>query len=59
MKFIKKINDKSSMSGFTIMLPVNPGALKKEEMSIIRREFDKVHHITKEGMDEEEDDAFS
>ena len=42
MNFIKSINDLASMSGATIMVPVNPDAFEEKELIIVRREFDKV-----------------
>jgi len=42
MKFVKKINDLASMQGSTIIIPMNPGAVDKQHMNVLKKEFDKV-----------------
>ena len=42
MNFIKSINDLASMEGGTVLIPLNPEAFDDKQMSIIKREFDKI-----------------
>jgi tetratricopeptide (TPR) repeat protein len=45
MKFIKKANDLASVNSATIVVPLNPGALKKEDLPLLTKEFDKVEDL--------------
>lgn len=42
LKFVKKINDMAAMSNSTILVPVNLEAFKKEQATILKKEFDRV-----------------
>lgn len=47
MKFIKKANDLASVNSATIILPLNPSSLKKEDLPLLSKEFDKIEDLTK------------
>lgn len=40
IKFVKKINDISSLTTSTFIVVINKGSLKTEEMTMLQREFD-------------------
>jgi len=42
MKFIKKVNDLASMSNATVIVPINPNAFSREEMTVLTKEFDRT-----------------
>jgi len=42
LKFIKKVNDLASVHDATMFVPVTPTGLGPEEMTLLRKEFDKV-----------------
>ena len=45
LKFIKKVNDLASVHDATMFVPVTPTGLGPEEMTLLRKEFDKVETI--------------
>jgi hypothetical protein len=45
MKFIKKANDLASVNGATIVVSLNPSAMKKEDLPLLQKEFDKVEDL--------------
>ncbi len=45
LKFIKKVNDLASVHDVTMFAPVTPTGLGPEEMTLLRKEFDKVETI--------------
>ena len=42
LKFIKKVNDLASVHDATMFVPITPTGLGPEEMTLLRKEFDKV-----------------
>ncbi|HEV8594326.1 MAG TPA: DUF835 domain-containing protein, partial [Thermoplasmata archaeon] len=46
LKFIKKVNDLASVHDATMFVPVTPTGLGPEEMTLLRKEFDKVESIS-------------
>jgi len=42
MKFIKKVNDLASMTNSTVLVPINPEAFSREEMTLLQKEFDRT-----------------
>lgn len=45
-KFIKKVNDKASMKGGTVLIPVNPSSLSQEVLISLARDFDSMEDMT-------------
>ncbi|MFQ5885536.1 MAG: DUF835 domain-containing protein, partial [Thermoplasmata archaeon] len=45
-RFIKKINDLASVGGATIFVPLAPSSLGKDELAVLKKEFDKVQILT-------------
>lgn len=45
LKFIKKVNDLASVHDATMFVPVTPTGLGPEEMTLLRKEFDKVETV--------------
>jgi hypothetical protein len=45
MKFVKRTNDLASVNGATIIVPLNPSAMKKEDLPLLAKEFDKVQDL--------------
>ena len=45
LKFIKKVNDLASVHDATMFVPVTPTGLGPEEMTLLRKEFDKVEVV--------------
>ena len=45
MKFIKKANDLASVNSATIIVPLNPSAIKREDIPLLTKEFDKVEDL--------------
>ncbi len=46
LKFIKKVNDLASVHDATMFVPVTPTGLGPEEMTLLRKEFDKVQALS-------------
>lgn len=46
LRFVKKINDLASVSDATVIVPVGPSALGKDEFAMLKKEFDKVQVLT-------------
>jgi hypothetical protein len=44
-KFIKKVNDLCSVHGTTFIVPITPGALGPDELTMLRKEFDRVEEL--------------
>ncbi len=42
LKFIKKVNDLASVHEVTLIVPVTTGSLGPDEMTLLRKEFDRV-----------------
>jgi len=49
LKFIKKVNDLASVHDATMFVPLTPNGLGPEEMTLLRKEFDKVETPPKKG----------
>ncbi len=47
LKFIKKVNDLASVHDVTMFVPVTSTGLGPEEMTLLRKEFDKVETVAK------------
>jgi len=45
-KFIKKVNDRASLKGATIMIPVHPSSFSKEIMTSLSKDFDSMEDFT-------------
>lgn len=45
LKFIKKVNDLASVHDATMFVPLTPTGLGPEEMTLLRKEFDKVEQV--------------
>ncbi len=45
IKFVKKMSDQASMSGGTIVIPINPNAFTREQATLLKKEFDKVEKL--------------
>ena len=45
LKFIKKVNDLASVHDATMFVPITPTGLGPEEMTLLRKEFDKVETV--------------
>jgi hypothetical protein len=46
LKFIKKVNDLASVHDATMFVPVTPTGLGPEEMTLLKKEFDKVEVVS-------------
>lgn len=44
-KFIKRVNDLCSVHGTTFLVPITPGALDPDQMTMLRNEFDRVEEL--------------
>lgn len=44
-KFIKRVNDLCSVHGMTFIVPITPGALGPDELTMLRKEFDRVEEL--------------
>jgi len=44
-KFIKRVNDLCSVHGATFMVPITPGALGQDELTVLKKEFDRVEEL--------------
>ncbi len=44
-KFIKRVNDLCSVHGTTFIVPITPGALGPDELTMLRNEFDRVEEL--------------
>ena len=47
LKFVKKVNDLASVHDVTMFVPVTSTGLGPEEMTLLRKEFDKVETVAK------------
>jgi len=47
LKFLKKIGDFSSMNKSTLIVPLNPASLSSDQLTLLKREFDRVHDFSK------------
>jgi DNA-directed RNA polymerase subunit RPC12/RpoP len=45
LKFVKKVNDLASVHDATMFVPITPTGLGPEEMTLLRKEFDKVETV--------------
>jgi hypothetical protein len=45
-KFIKKVNDLSSVHQATLMVPIGPSSLEPDQLGTLKKEFDEVVDIT-------------
>jgi hypothetical protein len=44
-KFVKKVNDLCSVHRTTFIVPITPGALGPDELTMLRKEFDRVEEL--------------
>lgn len=54
LRFVKKINDMASVSDATIIIPLTPSSLGKDEFTMLKKEFDKVQVLTSPPVTESE-----
>lgn len=45
LKFIKKVNDLSSINDSTLFVPITPVGLGEDELSMLKKEFDRVQDL--------------
>jgi hypothetical protein len=46
LKFLKKIGDLSSVNNCTLIISVNPTSLSSDQLTVLKKDFDKVHDTT-------------
>ena len=46
-KFVKKINDKASLKGATVIIPVHPASFSTEMLTSLSKDFDRMEDFTK------------
>ena len=44
-KFVKRVNDVCSVNETTFLVPISPGALGPDELTMLRKEFDRVEEL--------------
>jgi|GEM_PF-2380463 len=48
LRFIKKINDISSVNGATLLMSVNPKSMSQDELSVLMKDFDVIEDLTRD-----------
>ncbi len=48
LRFIKKINDISSVNGATLIMSVNPKSMSQDELTVLMKDFDIIEDLTKD-----------
>ncbi len=48
LRFIKKINDISSVNGATLIMSVNPKSMSQDELTVLMKDFDVIEDLTKD-----------
>jgi archaellum biogenesis ATPase FlaH len=48
LRFIKKINDISSVNGATLIMNVNPKAMSPDELTVLMKDFDVIEDLSKD-----------
>jgi DNA-directed RNA polymerase subunit RPC12/RpoP len=46
LKFIKKVNDLCSINDATLVVPITPLSLAQDQLSMLKKEFDRVEDLT-------------
>jgi hypothetical protein len=46
LKFIKKVNDLCSINDATLVVPITPLSLSQDQLSMLKKEFDRVEDLT-------------
>ena len=48
LRFIKKINDISSVNGATLIMSVNPKSMSQDELTVLMKDFDVIEDLTRD-----------